>query len=37
MKLYFTVPLHCFADAADLRLVRALIRKHVTAEVKLRG
>ena len=37
MKLYFTVPLHCFADAADLRLVRALIRKHVTAEVKLRA
>ncbi len=37
MKLYFTVPLHCFADATDLRLVRSLIRKHVTAEVKLRS
>lgn len=35
MKLYFTVPLHCFADAADLRLFRSLIRKNVTAEVKL--
>jgi hypothetical protein len=37
MKLYFTVPLHCFADAADLRLFRDLIRKHVAAEVKLRA
>ena len=36
MKLYFTVPVHCFADAADLRLVRALLRKHVVSDVKLR-
>lgn len=37
MKLYFTLPLHCFADPADLRLFRALIRKHASGEVKLRG
>jgi hypothetical protein len=37
MKLYFTLPRHCFADQADLRRFRTLIRKHVTAEVKLRG
>ena len=37
MKLYFTLPRHCFADAADLRLFHTLVRKHVTAEIKLRG
>jgi len=37
MKLYFTVPLHCFGDAADLRLVRTLLRKHVVSDVKLRS
>jgi len=37
MKLYFTLPRHCLADVADLRLFRTLVRKHVTAEIKLRG
>jgi hypothetical protein len=36
MKLYFTIPRHCFADAADLRLFRSLIRKHVSGEIRLR-
>jgi hypothetical protein len=36
MKLYFTLPRHCFADAADLRLFHKLIRKYVNAETKLR-
>jgi hypothetical protein len=35
MKLYFALPLHCFADTADLRLFRTLIRNHVTGETKL--
>jgi hypothetical protein len=37
MKLYFTLPRHCFADQADLRLFRTLIRKHVSGEGELRG
>jgi hypothetical protein len=37
MKLYFTLPRHCFADQADLRLFRTLIRRHVSGEVELRG
>jgi hypothetical protein len=37
MRLHFTLPLHCFADPADLRRFRTLIRKHVSGEVKLRG
>jgi hypothetical protein len=37
IKFYFTLPRHCFADQADLRLIRKLIRKHVSGEVKLRG
>jgi hypothetical protein len=32
MKLYFTIPRHCFADQADLRLFRTLMRKHVTVK-----
>jgi hypothetical protein len=32
MKLYFTLPRHCFVDAADLRLFRTLVRKHVTVK-----
>jgi len=35
MRLYFALPLHCFADIADLRLFRTLIRNHVTGEIKL--
>ena len=34
MKLYFTLPIHCFADAADLRLFRAMLRTHVTPEIE---
>jgi hypothetical protein len=37
MKLYFTLARHCFADAADLRLFRTLVRTHVTAEIELRS
>lgn len=32
MKQYFVLPIHCFADPADLRLFRSLIRKRTLPE-----